>query len=215
MTTGKGHSRPLIEWGVASGALVGEGESGDQYLVEPFSNGVLVVVVDGLGHGFQASRAAEAAITVLRSRADQPPAWLLRYCHQALRGTRGAVMSLASIARNGHSGGPASGVMTWLGVGNVDGLLVRSAATSGKPYESLLQRRGIVGYRLPELRPVTVPLQPGDTLILTTDGVQGDFVREHPAFRAGRPPQQLADHILSQYGRSADDSLALVARYVG
>jgi hypothetical protein len=31
----------------------------------------------------------------------------------------------------------------------------------------------------------------------------------------GDPPQQLADQLLSEYGKSTDDALVLVARYLG
>src|SRR5207247_350114 len=50
----------LIEWGVASLAMPGEAESGDRHLVKSVGTGVLVAVVDGLGHGAGAASAARA-----------------------------------------------------------------------------------------------------------------------------------------------------------
>jgi len=47
--------------------------------------------------------------------------------------TRGVVLSLASID-------PAHGMMTWLGVGNVQGVLMRANAKNGNGQESLLLR---------------------------------------------------------------------------
>src|SRR5438132_6905050 len=58
----------LIEWGVASLALPGEAESGDRHLVKPVGTGVLVAVVDGLGHGAEAASAAKAAVAALERR---------------------------------------------------------------------------------------------------------------------------------------------------
>ena len=42
---------PLIERGVASLTMSGQSQSGDRHLVQPYTNGLLVAVVDGLGHG--------------------------------------------------------------------------------------------------------------------------------------------------------------------
>ncbi len=50
----------LIDWGVATLMLAGERESGDLHLVKPVGTGVLVSVVDGLGHGAEAAAAARA-----------------------------------------------------------------------------------------------------------------------------------------------------------
>src|SRR2546430_3534138 len=86
----------LIEWGVASLALPGEAESGDRHLVTPVGTGVLVAVVDGLGHGAEAASAAKAAVAALERHATESPAPLLERCHRALKGTRGAVMSVAA-----------------------------------------------------------------------------------------------------------------------
>src|SRR5205814_9273794 len=67
----------LIEWGVASLALPGEAESGDRHLVKPVGTGVLVAVVDGLGHGAEAASAAKAAVAALERHATESPAPLL------------------------------------------------------------------------------------------------------------------------------------------
>src|SRR5256885_9190382 len=61
----------LIEWGVASLALPGEAESGDRHLVKPVGTGVLVAVVDGLGHGAEAAAAAQAAVAALERHATE------------------------------------------------------------------------------------------------------------------------------------------------
>src|SRR3989449_5525133 len=127
----------LIEWGVATLALPGETQSGDRYLVKPVGTGVLVAVVDGLGHGAEAGSAAQAAVAALERYATESPARLIERCHHALKGTRGAVMSVAVFARPHRS-------MTWGGVGNVDGLLLcgDGAARSGPPRASLVTRGG-------------------------------------------------------------------------
>jgi negative regulator of sigma-B (phosphoserine phosphatase) len=191
---------PLIEWSAALRSL--REESGDQYLVRPICDGVLVAVVDGLGHGPEAAMAARMAIAVLDTHADEPVAPLLRRCHERLRPTRGAVLSLASFS--------ARATMTWIGVGNVDGILLR-AGQGGNP-ERLLSRGGLVGHRLPLLESATVSVMQGDTLIFTTDGIRGDFA-EGPEWGYLPPPS--AERILAEHGKATDDALVVVARYVG
>ena len=56
-----------IEWSVAVRSL--DSESGDQYVVTPRSDGVLVGVVDGLGHGPEAAVAAKNAVGLIAEHA--------------------------------------------------------------------------------------------------------------------------------------------------
>jgi len=195
----------LIDWGVATLTLPGERESGDLHLVKPVRAGVLVSVVDGLGHGAAAAAAARAAVAALNRHAQESVLPLLQRCHQALAGTRGAVVSVALFDR-------ADGSMTWLGVGNVEGVLLYADAGGRRGRERLVTRGGIVGSELPPLRAEVVAVAPGDTLILATDGIQSGFADE---LMVEAPPQQLADQILTRSGKRTDDALVLVARYVG
>ena len=195
----------LIEWAVAEVTRAGQTESGDRYLVTATPDGALVAVVDGLGHGAEAADAAKVAVRSLERNAQQRVIPLVRDCHQSLVGTRGAVISVASFTAHDQT-------MTWLGVGNVEGLLLRALATSPRR-ESLLLRGGVVGVHLPTLTAEIVPVTPGDTLILTTDGVRSDFSNERLSHQD--PPPKLADHILARWGKQNDDALVLVVRYLG
>ena len=88
---------PRLEWGVASQASPGENRSGDLHVLEQGPWGSLAAVVDGLGHGEEAAAAAEIASEILRHGADEPLAGLVKRCHQALKLTRGAVMTVVSL----------------------------------------------------------------------------------------------------------------------
>ena len=187
----------LVEWSVAIRAL--GSESGDQYLVSRTADGVLVAVVDGLGHGPEAAAVAKAAIGALDADPARALPARLAHCHECLRGTRGAVLSLAAFA-------PSR--LTWLGVGNVDGVLVRAGSRAA---EQLLVRSGVVGRRLPSLEVTRLTVARGDTLILATDGVDGHFAEDAAAFRA----QWTAEHLLVKHGKGTDDALVMVVRYLG
>ena len=195
----------MVEYGVAKFVIPGQEESGDQHLVCCNRNGILVAAIDGIGHGEAAANAAKAAAALLRSSADQPIISLVERCHEKLRATRGVVLSLAFIE-------PGQGMMTWLGVGNVQGVLMRADATNGNAQESLLLRAGVVGSQLPALQGTVLPIAQGDTLFLATDGVRSDFSM---ALSARENPQRAADRILEHYGSRNDDALVLVARLTG
>jgi serine/threonine protein phosphatase PrpC len=194
----------LIEWGVATLALPGGTESGDLHVVVPFANGVLAAVIDGLGHGGDAAAAARIAAATLVEHPQESVTALVQRCHRRLQGTRGAVMSLASFTA-------LDGTMTWLAVGNVEGVLVRAGAGS-REKENVLLCGGVVGYQLPSLRASVIPVTPGDTLALATDGIRSGFA---DALSLGAPPQVVADCILAEFNRGTDDALVLVVRYRG
>lgn len=195
----------LVEWGVSSRALPGQDESGDTHLVQSYPTGTLLAVVDGLGHGDEAAAAARLAVTTLGRHGQEPLTSLLHLCHEKLKSTRGVVMSLARFSAQ-------QSTMTWLGVGNVDGILLRANQKVRLPMVALVMRGGVVGYKLPPLRESVLPVAEGDTLIFWTDGVRPHFAE---AVMLGNPPRQMAERILDAYGKETDDALVLVARYLG
>ena len=195
----------LLEWQVAGRALPGEERSGDGALVIPLPDGALAAAVDGLGHGPEAAEAADAALGALRRRAADDVVALVEAAHDALGATPGAALSQAVL----DSG---RGTMTWVGVGNVEGRLLRGGVPSAAAAETLVLHRGVLGHSLPALRPATLGVRRGDVLILATDGVL-------PAFADGLVPTgtcgEIAARVIARYARETDDALVLVARCLG
>ncbi len=198
-------SRPLVTWGVASRPQPGREISGDLHLVKPLANGVLLAALDGIGHGDEAAAAARAAVEVLEQRPASPLRLLVGFCHTALTRTRGVVMTLAFLD-------PLASTLTWLGVGNVEALLVRADPAAKPGAERVLLRSGLVGFQLPKLRESVVPICAGDLLIFATDGIGPGFSR---GWERRTPSQEIADHIMERHFRGTDDALVLVVRYLG
>jgi serine phosphatase RsbU (regulator of sigma subunit) len=162
----------------------------------------MVAVLDGLGHGQAAAMIAKEGVRLLEEARTPDVMRLMKECHEALRGSRGLVMSLAMFDSHENT-------MTWIGVGNVSGTL-RSPRSSER--RMLLLRGGLVGNALPRLQLSVVPVSEGDTLVLTTDGVRAgidDRCLEGPSLQA------IAEQILTQCRSGRDDALAVVARYRG
>jgi len=195
----------ILQWSAASAAMPGESISGDRCLVKEFPGGVLTAVVDGLGHGREAAEAAFRAIQTMEQSPSDSLVMLVNRCHESLRRTRGVVMSLASFSA-------ADQTMTWLGVGNVRGILLRADPKKAPTYETLFLNHGVVGGNPPSVSAFILRVSLGDTLILATDGIAGGIEYK---LTPCEPPQQIAKRILSQSRLGTDDALVLVARYTG
>jgi hypothetical protein len=172
--------------------------------VQPFINGLLVAAVDGVGHGEQAAAATDLAVATLINHAHESVITLVKRCHNVLRETRGVVMSLASFNE-------LDWTLTWTGIGNVEGLVLRADGSLHSRHEYLLLRSGLVGDQLPPLSASIIPLMQGDTLIFTTDGIRGGFAKD---LSPNDPPQVMADQILAKYSKDSDDALVFVARFL-
>jgi negative regulator of sigma-B (phosphoserine phosphatase) len=158
--------------------------------------------MDGLGHGPEAHEATTVAIAAINEIPDAPLRSLFEHCDEALRRTRGVVMTIASIAEDGQ--------MEWMGVGNVEAILVRSALPHR--HEGVVTHGGIVGYRLPSLYKASTCLDAGDLLVMVTDGIGSEFVS---SVEPTLSPHIIATRILERHSRGQDDALVVVARYDG
>lgn len=191
-----------LVWEAASSPADGEDVSGDAYVVRSAANGYVLAVADGLGHGPEATLAANAAIAAATQPGEDSPAVLLRRSHEACSRTRGVVMTVVHVdtARN---------AVRWAGVGNVEAVLVRNRLPGPSRRETAMLPGGVVGVALPPLKEQTYEIGPGDLLALATDGIGGEFVSELTTLAA---PSSLATRILDRHHLKADDALVLIAR---
>jgi serine phosphatase RsbU (regulator of sigma subunit) len=192
-----------IEAAFANVPLPGQQESGDLSLIKRVGAGTLVAVVDGLGHGQEAASAAHAAIGALDRYAREPLTDLVRRAHEALVGLRGVVLGLAYLD-------PHAATLTWLGVGNVGGILLRADSGSRPARITLVPSAGFIGGDPAHPTTRSVPLALGDTVILFSDGVKESFA---DAVVLGNSPQEIADSAIARHSKGNDDALVLVARY--
>jgi len=185
-----GYSRPLP----------GFVECGDTFVIELLerepAGGLLVALVDGLGHGNEAGVAAQAAARTVLGHRELPPDQILRHCDQQLHPTRGAAMAVLRLEADGRG--------EFCGIGNID---VQSLA--GQP-PGLFCLPGIVGHSVRVLRTMPFTMQSGDIYCLHTDGVSS-----RANLRGCLPgaPRTVARCIVDTWGRPHDDATALVLGY--
>jgi negative regulator of sigma-B (phosphoserine phosphatase) len=190
-----------LDRGTAGAPYDGEARSGDLAVFAPTAAGGLACLIDGLGHGPDAADAAEVCGEVVRTHADWGAQELLEACHDALIDTRGVVMTVAWFDLERET-------LSWAGVGNVDARLVRSGPELRE--DVALVFGGVLGYRMPRIRPATMPLERGDLLVMLTDGIDSAI---SPGLAGGGAAQTLADRIFDRHAKGGDDALVIVVRY--
>lgn len=195
----------IVEHGVEARPLAGEQVCGDDHLVQDEGDKVFFAVADGLGHGEHAARAARRAMDHLATTAGRSLEERLASCHDTLKETRGAVVTLGTIAL-------ADGTLEWTGLGNVEGRVVRVRDGAAEAGTATILRGGVVGHGW--VRPLVSreTLTPGDLVVLATDGVRQRFL---DGLVPERTPDALARDILDRHARGTDDALVLVLRYKG
>jgi len=166
---------------------------GDSFIIEQREGEILAAVIDGLGHGYESSVAAERAVEVIRECAAMTVGAILQRCHQELRVTRGAAVGVMKIAENGDG--------EFCGIGNIE-----VQALNGQP-PSVFCLAGIVGHNMRSSKVMKVAMKPGDIYCLMSDGVssRGNLKSCLPG-----PPDTVARRIVESWGKDHDDATAVV-----
>lgn len=196
-----------IEWAVAARPRSGEEACGDQAVAMAVNEtAALFGVLDGLGHGNPAARAALCGVQTLRRDPSKPLGALVGLCHRVMATTRGAAMTLARIDFDVDT-------LTWTGIGNVGANLVVKAPSGTAIRASAYLTGGIVGHRIPDdVRTQVTPIRPGDLLVMASDGIANDHL---DTINFSSSAAVIAEQILFRYRKETDDALVLAARHRG
>jgi anti-sigma regulatory factor (Ser/Thr protein kinase) len=190
-----GRSLRLAGFGVPKeGQLV----NGDAWSHRWLNGDLAILVCDGLGHGYEAAKAAARAVECFRVGAWETPQQALQMANEELRPTRGAAAALALIDSKQRR-------VRFCGVGNIVAGIV-----AHERVHHLVSHNGILGaaHRIAEF---DYEWPPGATLIMHSDGLSarwqlsrwGHIWRRHPALIAGMAYRDLA--------RGTDDAVVVVA----
>jgi len=191
-----------MEIGLAKRAMFDDHHCGDECSYWQAGANTILCVVDGLGHGEHAERAAKAAVDYVARHLSESLGDIFAGCDLALRNTRGVAMGIARIEQAAHR-------LAYAAVNNV------RAIVADKDIRTLHGTYGIVGAGYRTLTPQTMHIRPGNLVILHTDGVKEsmDLWGYDDAFRAD--VQRLAQKIIEDWGRQNDDAAVLVYRHRG
>lgn len=190
-----------LELGAATRAYHLQPENGDALVVRQWPEHALTGVIDGLGHGQFAHRAAQAARHYIEHHFDQPLESIFRGVGRACRATRGVVMALARFDLKRQTVNVAT-------LGNIEVRLLGGA----KPLYPVA-RRGIVGLAsAPEPTLTEFRWTASSMLIMHSDGVRSAWERDAFAQPENATPAAIAHQLLQRYGRPDDDATVVVAK---
>jgi negative regulator of sigma-B (phosphoserine phosphatase) len=181
----------------------GEALSGDAVVVHSNDDGVLIAVIDALGHGPHAHELAMKLSGILLkwlSWVTTPnPEGALEALHESARGTRGAVAAVAWLNSRTLEG-------SVVGIGNVRCRLFGSVS------RTFDFKEGVLGSRMRPWSPTIFALQPSDVVVLFSDGVTGRFrASDYPSLTLDCAPA-IASNIVRRFGKGIDDASCAVMR---
>ena len=189
-----------LQVGVVSVPVRGEEANGDGWGVRQFPESILLMVVDGLGHGVLAAEAAREGERVLRETHEDSPGTILQDSHGALRKTRGAAMAVAAV-------NCAKGVVSFAGIGNIAGSIVSPDGTRG-----MASHNGTLGQEIRKIQEFTFPWRDNSILIMHSDGISHRWdLSKYPGIW-GRDPGLIAAVLFRDFARERDDATVLVAK---
>lgn len=182
--------------------IAGETECGDAHAARATEDGLLLLSVDGLGHGPLAADAAAAAMRCFYASTDVAPRPVMAELHRGLARTRGAAVAVAHLDLRRRE-------LAYAAVGNISGRIVAPGRR-----RALVTQPGIVGHNAPMPTAVRYDLEPGSWVVLHSDGLTEKWDTDDYPGILGRAPELLAATLMRDAAIRRDDASVLVARAV-
>jgi anti-sigma regulatory factor (Ser/Thr protein kinase) len=189
-----------LEVGVVSVPIKGEELCGDGWSVKRAGDSMLLMVVDGLGHGILASEAAREAERVFIESRTNTPTSILQDSHDALKKTRGAAMAIVSLHLENQ-------LISFAGVGNIGASIVTPATSRG-----MASHNGTVGHQLHRIQEFTFPWTANSVLVMHSDGLKTAWdLKRYPGIWS-KHPGLIAGMLYRDFYRDRDDVTILIAK---
>jgi serine/threonine protein phosphatase PrpC len=191
-----------LEFGAATRAYPTMPVNGDAFVIKRWHASALVSVIDGLGHGQYAHRAAQAAKQYVETHVDQPLDAIFRGVGRTCRATRGVVMALVrfNFARDDIR-------FSFASVGNIE-----ARVFGGGSRQQFIVPRGIVGGNAPPPRVTDHRWYPGTVMVLHSDGVSGRWGLADFSELARESASTMAPRLLRALAKDNDDATIVVVR---
>ncbi len=187
--------RPLVI------CMPGQQKSGDGIYFKSTDQYFKLLVADGLGHGEEANRAVNEAVIAFKTCPYHSPSEVIRYLHNSIRKTRGAVATVVVFDFKDRSWKIA-------GVGNISARLSSFAAA-----KNIMSYNGIVGHNIPNtINDQSISAQDYSLITLCSDGIKSRWdLNKLPGIgRADLSIQAAA--IYKEFGRQTDDMTVIIAK---
>ncbi|RON50465.1 ATP-binding protein [Pseudomonas frederiksbergensis] len=182
--------------GVSQHSLHNDPACGDVWHLAFDGPRISVLVIDGLGHGEEAERAARAGEKAFAVAPFASPLLLLGDMHHAMIGTRGGAAAFAQFDGD---------ALKYVGIGNIGGCLITPDKSRG-----LASHPGIVGGQYRKAQPFDYAHVNGHLLIMYSDGLQSRWnLQDYPGL-VHRHPAVIAAVLHRDFCRARDDVTVVV-----
>jgi len=189
-----------MEFGVATRARTFGMVNGDAFVIKPWDASVLVGVIDGLGHGHFAHRAAQTARQYVESHFDQPLDQVFRGTARACRATRGVVMALVRFDC-------AADRVQIASVGNIE---LRVMPPSAAP--RFMVRRGVVGLNAVAPLVAEGAWNRDAIMVIHSDGLRTHWSASDFPELSSQSASAAAETLLQALARDQDDATVIVVK---
>jgi len=178
--------------------LRAETVSGDAWEFAVAKDGPTLVAVDGSGHGFEANKAAVAALDAFRANLDFNCTRLMERIHAALAPTRGAAVAVARLR-------VPEKLLYYVGVGNISGAVVTQGVE-----RRMVSHGGVAGHLRPRMHEFTYPCEDKSLVILHSDGLSAKWaLASYPGLVVSHPAL-IAAVLFRDFRRANDDASIVV-----
>ncbi len=178
----------------------GESVCGDGWAARPTAAAITVLMADGVGHGPEANKAAQASIAIFSERSGQPVEEVARAIDRALAATRGAAIAVAEIDA-------ISEQVNFVGIGNIAAALIDGGAV-----RRMISNNGTAGHVAPRIRAYQYPFRGSPALILHSDGLSARWdLNDYPGLLTAHP-SLIAGILYRDFRRGRDDASIVVVR---
>jgi anti-sigma regulatory factor (Ser/Thr protein kinase) len=191
-----------LEFGAATRPYPTMPVNGDAFVIKRWSASALVAVIDGLGHGQYAHRAAQAARQYVETHFDQPLDAIFRGVGRTCRATRGVVMALVRFDFGGDDI-----QFSFASVGNIEARLF-----GGPNRPQFIVPRGIVGGNAPHPRVTDHRWNLGSTMVLHSDGMTSRWGLADFPDVTRESATTMAQRLLRALAKDNDDATIMVVR---
>jgi anti-sigma regulatory factor (Ser/Thr protein kinase) len=179
----------------------GEVVSGDGGMYIQTPEFFKILVADGLGHGEEAHKAIIEARIAFKLCQENDPAEIIRFIHQAIKKTRGAVGTVVvyDVVRK---------VWKMAGIGNI-----ASSMSNYQSVRNLMSHNGIIGHNIPNtITSQEISSEEYQQITLCSDGLKSRWdITKYPGITK-YDLSFLAAALYKDYGRKTDDMSVVLCK---
>lgn len=190
---------PAISIDGISIPIQGETVCGDGWLSKSESQGTLILVSDGLGHGPLAAAATVEAKRIFMQQSNRTPSQMLEDIHRGIRGTRGAAIAIARLDEENSR-------IDYCGIGNISGVIF------AEKVHYMISHSGTVGHTATRFQSFTYAWPDDAIVLMFSDGLLTRLALNGYAGLARRNTALISGLVYRDFKRGRDDATVVTIR---